>query len=397
MKAFLLILLCSFYSLFLFAQTTDSLSSEKKLREKLLNDIQLNLDKKNNTLDSTLKKIDTRVDKIDSLLKTSTNAKEKADKLLERVQVVEDKQRALEENELNIYQANYQSAIINLLSMEREIKPLVLFNATKNFFNELTSVSNPNTYPDYQEWFKKFKEYIQKNKKNDISLRALNNFITISEAVSSATPLTGVASQMMFSGMSSYINNISKREKELKAQSEAMFALTVSLSQFTDDKDKIEHEWDVITKSLESLQEYYEKVLTRNLSIIGVDKDDFINKFSKENDADKRYLYLSSVRQKTATVVSNLKSNSPKEWKEKIYYELADIQVLKLKYGEITSQINHHISQYETLIKKYKNDSNLASRMDLLDSKLSALKDTFDKAFEPAEYTNSIYRMYKVQ
>lgn len=397
MKVIYLCILYSFLPACIFSQGIDSLSTEKKLREKLLNEIQLNLSKKNDLLDSTIRKIDNRVDKIDSLLKTTGSAKEKAEKLIERVQVIEDKQKALEENELNIYQANYQSAIINLLSIEREIKPLVLFNTTKNFFDELTSVSNPTTYPDYQEWFKKFKAYIQKNKKGDVSLRALNNFITISEAVSASTPLTGVASQMMFSGMSSYINSISKREKELKTQSEKMFSLSVSLSQFTDEKDKIEHEWDLITRSLQSLQEYYDKVLTRNLSMIDIDKSDFTNKFSNENDANKRYLYLSSVRQKTATVVNNLKNISPKEWKEKIYYELADVQLLKIKYGDITTQINHHISQYETLIKKFKNDKNLSARMDLLDSKLVALKDSFDKAFEPAEYTNSIYRMYKVQ
>ncbi|MBY0480249.1 MAG: hypothetical protein K2Q21_02750 [Chitinophagaceae bacterium] len=397
MKIFFIIIFCFYLPAHLFSQNIDTLSNEKKIREKILTDIQISFDKKTSIVDSTIRKIDSKVDKIDSLLKTTTSSKEKADKLLERVQVIEDKQKALEETEFNIYQANYQSAIINLLSMEREIKPLVLFNTTKVFFDELGSVNNPATYPDYQEWFKKFKEYIQKNKKNDVSLRALNNFITMSEAVSASTPLTGVASQMMFTGMSSYINTIAKREKELKTQSENMFSLMVSLSQLKEDKDKIDHEWELITVSLQKLKDYYEKVTNRNFNLIGISKDDFINNFSNQNDADKRYLYLSSVRTKTANYVYLSKNNLPKEWKEKIYYELSDIQVLKLKYGEITTQINHHISQYETLIKKFKNDKNIAPRMELLDSKLSALKETFDKAFEPAEYTNSIYRMYKVQ
>ncbi|MDE3236255.1 MAG: hypothetical protein KGO81_09900 [Bacteroidota bacterium] len=414
MKWIGLIFTCTFLSNHLFSQTTtpvssattnvttaaavtDTVASEKQLKEKLLNDIQQNLSKKNDAIDSTIRKIDTRVDKIDSMLKTTTSAKEKAEKLLERVQVVEDKQKALEENELNIYQANYQSAIINLLSMEREIKPLVLFNATKNFFDELSSVSNPTTYPGYQEWFKKFKEYIQKNKQRDVNLNALDNFIKISETVSSALPLTGAASQVMFTGMSNYINSISKKEKELKTESEKMFELTLSLSQFTEEKDKIEYEWKEITKLLQQLQEYYDKTLTRNLSIISIDKNDFMDKFSKENDADKRYLYLSAIRQKTAQVVSAFKNSNPKEWKEKIYFELADVQTLKLKYGDITSRISRHITEYELLIKKFKNDKNLSSRMDLLESKLNTLKDTFDKAFEPSDYTNSIYRMYKVQ
>ena len=391
----IIFLISIFPVIVLHAQVNDSIPSEKKLKDKILTEIQNTLDKKNVTLDSTIKKIDYRIDNIDSLLKTSTNAKERADKLLERVQIIEDKQKALEENELNIYQANYQSAIINLLSIEREIKPLILFNATKNFFSELSSVSNPLTYPGYQEWFKKFKLYVQKNKKNDINLRIADDFITLSESVSATLPITGAASQMMFTGMSSYINSMKEREKELKQESEKMFSMTMALSQFTDDKDKIEYEWDMITQSLKGLQTYYDSTLNRNLASIGINKDDFISHFSKENDADKRYLYLTNIRQKMAQIVSDLKSKSPKEWKEMIHYEMADVQALKLKYGDVTFQINHHINQYEGLIKKYEKSELLSPRMELLETKLTLLKETFDKAFDPSEYTNSVFRMYK--
>ena len=391
----IIFLISIFPVIVLHAQVNDSIPSEKKLKDKILTEIQNTLDKKNVTLDSTIKKIDYRIDNIDSLLKTSTNAKERADKLLERVQIIEDKQKALEENELNIYQANYQSAIINLLSIEREIKPLLLFNATKNFFTELSSVSNPLTYSGYQEWFKKFKLYVQKNKKNDFNLRISDDFITLSESVSATLPITGAASQMMFTGMSSYINSMKEREKELKQESEKMFSMTMALSQFTDDKDKIEYEWDMITQSLKGLQTYYDSTLNRNLASIGINKDDFISHFSKENDADKRYLYLTNIRQKMAQIVSDLKSKSPKEWKEMIHYEMADVQALKLKYGDVTFQINHHINQYEGLIKKYEKSELLSPRMELLETKLTLLKETFDKAFDPSEYTNSVFRMYK--
>ena len=391
----IIFLISIFPVIVLHAQVNDSIPSEKKLKDKILTEIQNTLDKKNVTLDSTIKKIDYRIDNIDSLLKTSTNAKERADKLLERVQIIEDKQKALEENELNIYQANYQSAIINLLSIEREIKPLLLFNATKNFFTELSSVSNPLTYSGYQEWFKKFKLYVQKNKKNDFNLRIADDFITLSESVSATLPITGAASQMMFTGMSSYINSMKEREKELKQESEKMFSMTMALSQFTDDKDKIEYEWDMITQSLKGLQTYYDSTLNRNLASIGINKDDFISHFSKENDADKRYLYLTNIRQKMAQIVSDLKSKSPKEWKEMIHYEMADVQALKLKYGDVTFQINHHINQYEGLIKKYEKSELLSPRMELLETKLTLLKETFDKAFDPSEYTNSVFRMYK--
>ena len=96
-----------------------------------------------------------------------------------------------------------------------------------------------------------------------------------------------------------------------------------------------------------------------------------------------------------AQIVSDLKSKSPKEWKEMIHYEMADVQALKLKYGDVTFQINHHINQYEGLIKKYEKSELLSPRMELLETKLTLLKETFDKAFDPSEYTNSVFRMYK--
>jgi len=120
------------------ASINDTTLTEKNVREKILNDIQQNLDRKNKVIDSTILKLDGRVGKLDSVIKMTGNPRERIDKLVERVQILEEKQKALEQNEINVYEANYQSAIINLVSMDREIKPLFLFRATKDFFNTLT-------------------------------------------------------------------------------------------------------------------------------------------------------------------------------------------------------------------------------------------------------------------
>lgn len=381
------------------AQTipTDSLGSEKQVRQKVLNDIHSSLINKNTAIDSTVKIIDTRLDKIDSMIRISGTTNAKSERLtLERVQELEDRQKALDMNQINIYQANYQSAIINLLSIEREIRPLVLFNATRDFFNELQAISNPMNYPGYQEWFQKFKDYIKKEKDKDVSLAVLDNMVKLTGTVSNAAQLSGTMSQFLFSGMTSYINSMKRRQKELKDESQKMFILTMTLCQFTDDRSKIEHEWLALTDELQFLQESYQKTLERNLKIIDVSMEDFDNDFSTQNDADKRYLYLTDIRQKTADVVLKMKEETPKDWKEKIYFELSEVQSLKLKYGEITTEIKNYISQYEVLITKYEDDKNMGSRIHILSTKLNRLKDTFDKAFEPSDYINSIYRMYKV-
>src|SRR5581483_8361145 len=153
---FLFVVLFSLFRSMLFAQLSDTTASEKYVRNRVLEEIQTNLDKKNRLLDSTIARLDEKVNNLDKSIKETDNVKEKADKLLERVQALENKQKAIEENELNIYQANYQSAIVNLIYMDREIKPLLLFNSTREFFDLLSQTSNPLSYPGYDEWIKKF-------------------------------------------------------------------------------------------------------------------------------------------------------------------------------------------------------------------------------------------------
>ncbi|HWY34979.1 MAG TPA: hypothetical protein VNX68_10055, partial [Nitrosopumilaceae archaeon] len=122
MKPLIIILVLLIVQLSVFAQISDSLGTEKELREKVLSDIQVSLDKKMRSIDSTVLRLDQKVNDLDKSIIETNNVREKADKLLERVQALEDKQKALEQNELIVFEANYQSAIVNLLYMDREIK-----------------------------------------------------------------------------------------------------------------------------------------------------------------------------------------------------------------------------------------------------------------------------------
>ena len=128
----------------------------------------------------------------------------------------------------------------------------------------------------------------------------------------------------------------------------------------------------------------------------GAKLDFGFNRFSNESDAKKRYDYLTYLKQKVAEEVANEKMKNASEWKEKIYYQLMDVQALKLRFGNITFKISENISQYGSLINKYKNDDQIGSKVANLESKLTDLKNTFDGAFDPAEYINSATRMYKV-
>jgi hypothetical protein len=378
------------------AQPSDTLSSEKKFREKILDDIQANLDKKNTTFDSTITHINSRVDNLDSVLKTTTNVKEKAEKLLERVQQLEGRQKAIEQNELDIYKANYQSAVVNLISMDREIKPLLLFNASREFFSDLNEAGNPLNYPGYKEWFEKFSAYVKENKSNESMLTISNNLLIFGGSNASYLPVIGPISSVLFAGMSTYLNSIGKKEKALREQSEKMIALTMKVSQFDYDKGEVEHEWELITDELMNLQNLYTKNLNANLAMLKIDPAVFAVNFSQESDAERRYQYLTTIRQKASDFVDTQRAAAPKDWKEAVFNQMNQVQSLKMRFGQITFRINENITKYGGLFNKYKSDPEIGSKMTDLQNKLLELKEIFDKAFDPLDYINSATRMYKV-
>jgi len=383
-------------AIILHAQTNDSLSSEKKLREKILGDIQANLDRKTASFDSTILHINTRVDNLDSVIKTTTSVKEKADKLLERVLVLESKQKAYEENELNIYQANYQSAVVNLVSMEREIKPLLLFNASRAFFSNLNEAGNPMNYADYKEWFGKFNQYVKDHKSSESLLSVTNNLLVFSGNTAQYVPVVGPISSVLFAGMSTYITSLGKKQKALREESEKMITLTMKVSQFDYDKGEIEHEWELITDELMNLQSLYTRSLASNLSMLKTDSSTFNESFSGESDAEKRYQYLTTIRQKASDYVAAQKASAPKDWKGLVYNQMMQVQSLKMRFGQITFRINENIIKYRSLFEKYKADTEIGARMIDLQSRLEQLKEIFDKAFDPLDYVNAATRMYKV-
>jgi hypothetical protein len=399
-KKFLLLSSGIFFLHVSFAQTTSttdtSLSNDKNIRNKVLSDIQESLDKKTQNIDQTVNKLNHRVDSLDVEIAASRDARDKADKLLLRVQALEKKQGAVEENELYVYQANYQSAIINLVSMDKEIKPLVLFNATKSFFTTLTETADPMKYPGYVDWYKRFYAYIEKEKDHDPSLAVLHDMVTVTGNITSATPIAGPVFQAFFIGINEYIGQLSAKRKEEREMSQRMFLLTAKLSQFDYDKDLIEQQWDIVTKELEKLQIHYDTILNQNLSLLGEKPEEYRNRYTRETDADRRYAFLTELRKKASMLVTDRKAADLKTWKQPIYYELEDVQSLKLRFGDLTFDIRGILGKYNQLIAKYKNDPEIGLKVQELEVKLNALDDTFDQAFDPTEYINSATRMYLV-
>jgi hypothetical protein len=378
-------------------QDSTTLSLEQTLKSSLLKSIEQKTDSINNNLGTKLSDLDMKIQLLDKSLEQTGNEKQLTEKLVERVKLIEDFQKAEKESELNIFQGNYQSAIINLVSMERELKPLILFNTTREFFTTLTAVGNPTSYPEFNDWYSGFKAYVHEDKESSATLGVVSNLMNLTGDLSAGTPIFGTFSQALFMGMSNYVDNLGgRRNANLKKQSQKMFELVTELGQFTSDMNLVETEWEAIDVELEELKKLYEQNLAKNLDLLNVKIIDFNDRYTKENDANKRYQYLNELTYIISKRVNNEKNNNPKNWKNTFYYEMTEIQSLKIRFGTITFRISENINKYNDLIEKYKNSQQMGPKMANLEFKLNNLKNSFDKTFNPLDYINSANKMYKV-
>ncbi len=380
----------------LIAQEIDPEISDRVIKVKALSEIQESLERKTKTIDSTVVALDARLNTLDQAIVASRDVQDKAEKLVERIQALELRQQAIEENEQTVFQANYQSAIVNLVYMEREIKPLMLFNTTQGLFSMLSEIGNPMQYPEYKEWFRGFSVYVEREKSKEPTLNVLSNLLTLTGDLSRGAPLAGPLTQTMFSGINMYINSLGKGRNDLRNQAEKMYNITAKLGQFTHDKNLIEHEWENITKELRELQLMFDSVLVANLSMLKIPRNEFHRNFTNEHDANKRIRYLANLSGVAALKVIDEHTKNPKDWKEVIYYQMMDIQSLKVSFGSITLRISENISRYSGLIAKYKNDPDLGKSVLAMESKLLELINTFESTFSPMEYISAATRMYKV-
>lgn len=372
--------------------------TEKGLRDSILLTIQKTRDSINTEMEKKMGLLEKQINNFDKSLDQVTLSGEARIKTLEeKVKTIEMLEQASSQGKLSTYQANYQSAVINLVSMERELKPLYLFKSTQAFYSTLNQVANPSTYPGYAEWYKTFKIYIERNKQKEATLNVISQVLAVSGDIAQGAPLSGPLVQTLFVGMGNFIATLGKNQQILKDQSEKMFRLTMVLSQFTHEKDQIETEWDAINKELGDLKLIYDETLNHNLNILGIDKSVLQSRFTKENDANRRLVFLNELTGIVSEAVKKENAENTKKWKDKFYYEMQTVQSLKVRFGGITFRISQNLIKYQDLINKYKSSPEMGGRMAELDSRLKELISSFDASFDPLEYIKSADRMYQVE
>jgi hypothetical protein len=372
-------------------------TDEASLREKVLSDITKESETKSKELEEKIIFLDRKIKDIDATLSKPNTDEGIIDKLKERVRTLEEKEDAQKKKELAVYQANYQTAVINLVSMEREIKPLELFFASQEFYSQLNQISNPMEYPDFSRWYAEFKTYLETNRRSDAVLDVTSRLLTTAGDFSRGFGITGALSESLFLSMGKFVESFSgKNKKDLRDKSLRMFQLTMTLSQYTTDKNFIENDWDDINKQLEELKSLQESTLNETLKYIGIARSDFESNFIAETNAIKTLDYLNKVKNLAGEKVMLERGSNGDGWKDKIYVDMQTVQSLKIRFGQTTTRLHSNIRKYDDLVKKYKNDEFLGARVYGLETKLIKLSDTFDKTFNPQKYISDAVKMYKI-
>jgi hypothetical protein len=370
--------------------------SEKEIKQQVLTTIQTQLETTSSAVDQRVLVLDQRIQTLDNRIATTNSSIEKVTALNERVKVLEDKQKAFEETNLAVYKANYQSAIINLVSMDREIRPLVLFNQSQDFFTALNQTCNPLNYRDYADWFKKYKEFIERKKASSATLNVVSNLINLSEDLTKGNPLSGPITSTLFTSIGEFIGTLGRRNQELIDQSNSMFLLTMKVAQFTNDKDLIESEGEIINKELTELRSLYDEILKRNLGILGISWNQYNANYSSNPDGIQRLRFLNELAAKSSDYIARSHTANEAEWRSKVYQEMQEVQSIKIRFGTATFKIKENILRFGGLFEKYENDVTIGTNVASLSTKLNSLASSFESTFQPLEYIKSATRMYKV-
>ncbi|UAB83452.1 hypothetical protein INR75_14885 [Zunongwangia sp. SCSIO 43204] len=380
------------------SQGLSETTSNERVTDQVLKELNRERTLLSQNLDFRIKEIDSKINSLDESIKNSRTASDKVEKLLERVKYLEERQSEIDKNTVSVYKYNYSSAVLNLASMEREIKPLNLFNSSREFYSTLDKVSNPMHYEGYQEWFGEFQNYIKEEEEDNARLAALNHIIEVTGDLSQGTPFVGMFAGSLFDGIGTFINSLNRRDKELREQSIKMLKLTTSVSQFTHDKDLIETEWEAINKSLDELRNIQDKAMKENFEqMLGIDLKAFERKFTNETDAKKRTQYILDISKIAENKIVEERENNPENWKQSYHDQMLAVQNLKIRFGDITFRILENLNKYENLIEKYKKDPYLKDRMGDLELKLDIVKNSFESTFNPQEYIKASNEMYIVE
>ena len=374
--------------------------TEVSVSDLVLQDISDESNERTKEIEERIHQLDARIQALDTtLLQSSNSEQETMEKLQERIRTLEEKLATQKSRELSVFQANFQTAVINLVSMENEIKPLELFEASRAFYSEVTNVANPMRYEGFNEWYRTFRQYLEVNKGRDQNLLVAANLLENTNNFTNGIGIGSALSHVLFSSVSSFISSLggsSRARSELRAESQEMFLLIMTLSQYTADMNEILDDWTNIEKEMEELKSLHEITLQSMMDYLQLDPEYFRMQFLEQTNASATLDYLNHVKNVAGEKVRSVRDANGENWKDALHRDMETVRSLKIRFGQATMRIYNNLQRYKDLIAKYEHNDSIGLEISQLNMKLDRLSAAFDNAFRPQKYVSDAVTMYKV-
>lgn len=376
----------------LYAQTETTISvSDKIIMER---------DNELNGYKNKLKENDNAIKILQDRLSESNNTQVKITTLDGLQQKLDERIKSLETASKRKANYNGQLALIELLSVQRDLQPAQLFTSSQTFFTQLGNISNLQNYKTFTDWKTEYEKWYVRQDKDDQMLELVNSSINLIGNVANKVPLYGSIVQTATAGIGNLISSFGNRHKELKQQTPEMLKLLSATSQFENQKAIINHEWEQINKELDQLQSENDKLLKDQLVYYGIDYNEYTLEYLNATLDTYRDNFKTKCRTTINKKLTSLDKDTPtaNKWLGQVETYMYKVQSLRIRFGNLTNRMLSNIDRYEQLIKLFSDNTKfpqeLTEKIKGLGETLSSVKKNFSATFKPERYIEDSAVMY---
>ncbi len=353
-----------------------------------------NIKRENDSIDIVRKKeisgLKDKILEIDEALQKKLNSTQEVEKLRRRILTLEEIREKEQELKQRILIENYNSAALNLFSMEKDIKPLKLYNASKNFYSSINDISNPINYPDYKEWFEEYKRFLKLRKSKDILLEMASDAINTSETLSNNNISLGGFGSLIISSIEKFISSLGKGKKELRRKSVKMLKLIVLLDNFENERDFLIKQSKELNKELEIIENTQSDLKERIIKSLILNRVLLKKNYFEQTDFNKTIQYLQRVKK---VIESRFKSSLYN--KNEVIHQMNSVQTLKMRFGNLSLKLDENLRQYKSIINKYKKLDVIEFKQ--LENYYNNLVLVFGDNIDSKKYIEDAVKMYRTE
>ena len=293
---------------------------------------------------------------------------------------------------------NGQLAFIELLAIQRDIKPLELFSETRLLSEKLSSLNDISQYSEFKQWVDIFNnDQVQRNRSIPLVQIVQNSLSLLSETTKSL-PIYGSLLQSLSNGVSNLLASKIITNRNQTELSVKLNQLLVVSAQFNSQKQILDNEWNMIDRELSILGGEFKTVLYSQMKFYKIDTLHYKEYFVNETSETKRDKFKLGTQASITATIKEIESKNQFVWVGNVEKHMYQVQSLRLRFGHLTLRMLETLNKYQILVQMYNNDkvypeTFVKNVKDLQDS-ITRVKDKFQINFLPQKYIEDSATMF---